>query len=385
MQKTIFYSSVILLSFGIMMVYSLSAYTVLIYDARSDHFISKQCISALVAILLMWLISQINIDKWFITLKNLLFFLSLFAIIVIPFLPESLATNAGGAQRWIRLFGFSVAPLEFFKIGFIMFLSDNLSRNYKPHPSIKDELESLFPILFTIIVGFLCVVWSQNDFGQVAVMSISFCIMLLFAGGSKKLLGIFVAIAFVGFTIIITWASRRVERIKIWWASAQNFVIDKLPFLSFLKVEDMPEPYQIYHAGNAIYHGGWIGNGIGGGVVKLGFLSEVHTDMVLAGIAEEFGFLGLFVILCLFLFGVIYPILKIANRVQNQMYSLYCIGVACLLSFAFFINALGVTGVIPIKGIAVPFLSYGGSSLVCVGLALGIVLGISKKISNPTA
>ena len=120
-------------------------------------------------------------------------------------------------------------------------------------------------------------------------------------------------------------------------------------------------------------------------MVKLGFLSEVHTDMVLAGVAEEFGFLGIIVVLGLFLFGVIYPILKIANRVQNQMYSLYCIGVACLLSFAFFINALGVTGVIPIKGIAVPFLSYGGSSLVCVGLALGIVLAISKKIAPPTS
>ncbi|RDU69519.1 cell division protein FtsW [Helicobacter cholecystus] len=385
MQKTIFYSSVILLCFGIVMVYSLSTYTVLIYDVRSDHFMSKQCISALVAILLMWLISQLNIDCWFKILKNLLFFLSFFAILAIPFLPESLATNAGGAQRWIRLFGFSIAPLEFFKIGFIMFLSDNLSRNYKPHPSIKDELESLFPILLAIIVGFLCVVWSQNDFGQVAVMSISFCVMLLFAGGSKKLLGLFATLALIGFVLIITWASRRVERIKIWWASAQNVVIDKMPFLSFLKVEDMPEPYQIYHAGNAIHHGGWLGSGIGGGVVKLGFLSEVHTDMVLAGIAEEFGFFGILGVLGLFLFGVIYPILKIANRVQNQMYSLYCVGIACLLSFAFFINALGVTGVIPIKGIAVPFLSYGGSSLVCVGLALGIVLAISKKIARPSA
>ena len=385
MQKRIFYSSVILISFGIMMVYSLSTYTVLIYDARGDHFISKQCISALVAIILMWWVSQINIDRYFKVFKNALAILPFLLILAIPFLPESLATNAGGAQRWIRLFGFSIAPLEFFKIGFIMFLSDNLSRNYQRHASFREELGSLLPILVAMILGFLCVVWSQNDFGQVVVMCGSFCVMLLFAGGSKKLLGSFVALAFFGFAIIIGWATRRVERLKIWWASVQNFVIDKIPFLSYLRVEDMPEPYQIYHAGNAIHHGGWVGNGIGAGVVKLGFLSEVHTDMVLAGVAEEFGFLGIIVVLGLFLFGVIYPILKIANRVQNQMYSLYCIGVACLLNFAFFINALGVTGVIPIKGIAVPFLSYGGSSLVCVGLALGIVLAISKKIAPPTS
>lgn len=371
--------------FGIMMVYSLSTYTILIYDAREDHFITKQCLSAIVAILLMWGVSQLNIDKSFRYFKNLLTLIPFILILIIPILPENFATNAGGAQRWIRFFGFSLAPLEFFKIGFIMFLSDNLSRNYQRHSSFKAEFNSLLPILIAMVLGFLCVVWSQNDFGQVAVMCASFCVMLLFAGGSKKLLGSFVALAFFGFAIIIGWAARRVERIKIWWASVQNSVIDKIPLFNYFRVEDMPEPYQIYHAGNAIHHGGWIGNGIGGGVVKLGFLSEVHTDMVFAGIAEEFGFLGLIAVMILFLFGVIYPILKIANRVQNQMYSLYCIGVACLLSFAFFINALGVTGVIPIKGIAVPFLSYGGSSLVCVGLALGIVLAISKKIAHPNS
>lgn len=369
-----------------MMVYSLSAYTVLLYDARGDHFITKQCFSALASILLMWWISQLDIDKSFKYFKNILVFIPFALILAIPtILPDSMATNAGGAQRWIRLFGFSIAPLEFFKIGFIMFLSDNLSRTYQRHFSFKDELNSILPIVIAMALGLMCVIWSQNDFGQVVVICLSFCVMLLFAGGSKKLFAFFTSVSFFSFVIIISLAARRAERFKIWWASVQNALIEKSSFLSFLRVEDMPEPYQIYNAGNAIHHGGYLGNGIGGGVVKLGFLSEVHTDMVLAGIAEEFGFLGIIVVLFLFLFGVIYPILKIANRVQNQMYSLYCVGIACLLSFAFFINALGTTGVIPIKGIAVPFLSYGGSSLVCVGFALGIVLAISKKIAVPNS
>ncbi|WP_301051390.1 FtsW/RodA/SpoVE family cell cycle protein, partial [Helicobacter rodentium] len=118
--------------------------------------------------------------------------------------------------------------------------------------------------------------------------------------------------------------------------------------------------------------------GLGNGLIKLGFLSEVHTDVILAGITEEIGFIGLLCISLLFI-TLIFRILKIANRCENTIYYLFCSGVAVLLGFSFLINAFGISGLIPIKGIAVPLLSYGGSSILATSIMIGMVLAISKK------
>lgn len=147
---------------------------------------------------------------------------------------------------------------------------------------------------------------------------------------------------------------------------------------SSLKIEHLPEPYQIYHAGNAIKHGGIFGQGLGDGLVKLGFLSEVHTDMVLAGLAEELGFVAVAVCVGVILI-ILHALFKITNRLDNPKHMLFCLGVALLIAFSFIINAFGVSGIIPIKGIAVPFLSYGGSSLLANSVALGLVLSLSKQ------
>lgn len=106
----------------------------------------------------------------------------------------------------------------------------------------------------------------------------------------------------------------------------------------------------------------------------------MHTDFVLAGVAEELGFVGLVFVLILML-TIIFRIFKIASKLKNPVYSLFCIGVALLIGFAFIINSFGIAGVTPVKGIAVPFLSYGGSQILSLSLAIGMVLMVSKKIS----
>ena len=140
----------------------------------------------------------------------------------------------------------------------------------------------------------------------------------------------------------------------------------------------LPEPYQIYHATNAMSNGGFFGSGLAEGSIKLGFLSDVHTDIILAGITEELGFLGLFGIIVLFAY-ILLLLFRIANRTQNKMHYLFCIGVGLLIGFSLIINAFGISGITPVKGIAVPFLSYGGSSLIANCIAIGLVLSISKS------
>ena len=124
--------------------------------------------------------------------------------------------------------------------------------------------------------------------------------------------------------------------------------------------------------------GGIFGQGLGGGVFKLGYVSDIHTDFVLAGIIEEIGFIGAFAIALLTL-AIVHRIFKIANRSENPVFYLFCVGIATMISSQFLMNSLGISGVMPIKGITVPFISYGGSSLLSLSIAIGMILMISKR------
>jgi len=126
---------------------------------------------------------------------------------------------------------------------------------------------------------------------------------------------------------------------------------------------------------------GFFGEGLGAGVFKLGFLSEVHTDFVLAGIAEEIGVLGIFVITGVIVF-LLYRIFRVSAKVENKVYHLFTLGVGLLISFSFLMNSYGITSITPIKGIAVPFLSYGGSSVLALCIGIGMVLSVSKKVKD---
>jgi cell division protein FtsW len=172
----------------------------------------------------------------------------------------------------------------------------------------------------------------------------------------------------------------------MWRATAQNFVLTIFPesIASKLRVASTEEAYQIGHSLNAIHNGGFFGVGLGNGTFKLGFLSEVHTDFVLAGITEEFGFFGVMIIVFSMLY-LLQRIFKIAGRSKNASFYLFSLGVGLLLSFAFLINAYGISSLAPIKGISVPFISYGGSAIIATSIAVGMVLMISKKVNMKQA
>lgn len=379
--KLFFYVSALVI-IGVVMSYSLPAYTTLAYHYGTSHFFQREFASAVLGILLMWMIAQIPPEKYFLKFGFLLFFVAFILMLLMPFLPESLATSAGGAKRWIRLPFISIAPSEFFKIGFVFFLAWSFSRKFVDNHkrTITQEILVILPYIAVFFIAVLLIAVLQNDLGQVVLLALTLVVMLIAAGGSVGLFGILLLVGSVLASIFIAISPHRILRLKLWWANAQDSVLAILPqrFEQYLRVENLPEPYQIYHATNAIHNGGLLGQGLGNGSIKLGFLSEVHTDMVLAGITEELGFLGLCVCVGLLML-VVFRVLKIANRVQNDVYYLFCIGVSMLVGVSFIINALGVAGLIPLKGIAVPFLSYGGSSMLANCLAIGLVLSISQK------
>ncbi|MEA3512581.1 MAG: putative peptidoglycan glycosyltransferase FtsW [Campylobacterota bacterium] len=384
---TLFFLSSIMIVISIVFSYSLSIYTVVYWDYEQFHFFYRQLFTGILSIFVMWTLAQIKPEILIHNAGWFLFGLFLFLMSIMQFLPSSFVTESGGAKRWIRLPGFSLSPVEFFKIGFIYYLSWSFHRKLTNITKLpfKDELKLLLPygIVFGFVVFLIAVL--QKDLGQVVLLGSILFVMLIFANRSWKLFASLFGIAVVGVFSLIVLFPHRIIRIQSWWSMVQDSVLSIMPSFieSRLRIDEFPEPYQVGHSLNAIHNGGLTGVGLGNGSLKLGFLSEVHTDFVLAGIAEEIGYLGLLTVLII-LFIIIFRVFRTSRRIEDVKFHLFSLGIGLMITTAFFINAYGISGMIPIKGIAVPFLSYGGSSMLAISIAIGMVLSISRNIPPKT-
>lgn len=373
----------ILIGISVLLSYTLSVYVTLLFNVDEFHFAIRQAVFAFLGITIIFVLSQLDPDKWLKPIGFLLFFGSLFLMIGMPFFPESLVSEVGGAKRWIKVAGFSLAPVEFFKVGFVYFLAWSFSRKLGHYDgmSLGSEFKRFMPYALVFIAAMFIIAILQKDLGQVIVLGMTLLFMLLFAGSSFRFFTIILVVIIAAFVLFIVTAEHRMIRIKSWWAFAQNTVLEFFPSAigDKFRIPVEVEPYQIGHSLNAIYNGGLFGTGLANGTFKLGFLSEVHTDFVLAGLAEEFGFIGVALVVFLFLW-MLQRIFKIANRAEDTSIYLFSIGVGMLLAFAFLVNAYGISGITPIKGISVPFLSYGGSVMLGSSFGVGMVLMASRKI-----
>jgi cell division protein FtsW len=380
-DKTLFILCTFCIFVSIVFSLSLPVFTTLFLNYNEWHFFIRQFSVGMFGIALMWGISQLNPDKYLKIFGLGIFFTCIFLMGIMHYLPDSLVTSAGGAKRWIRLPGFSFAPVEFFKIGFVYFLSWSFARKLdESKKSLKEEMQLILPYVAVFILVIYLIAVMQNDLGQVVVLALTLAVMAFFAGTSLRLFMLSIIGSIIVFLIAILTSSHRIVRIKTWWATIQDMVLSLFPqsIASVLRVENAPEPYQISHSLNAIKHGGLFGEGLGSGLFKLGYLTEVHTDFVLAGISEEIGALGV-AFITLIMFTIIYRIFKISSRSQNKVFYLFSLGIGLLIVFSFLMNAYGITSITPIKGIAVPFLSYGGSSMLALCIGMGMVLMVSKR------
>ncbi|MDQ1338763.1 MAG: cell division protein FtsW [Campylobacterota bacterium] len=372
-----------LIGISIVLIYSLSAYITLLFEVNQFHFALRQAFFGFLSIFIIWLLAQGDPDKHLAPIGFTLFIGSTILMVAMPFLPEFLVSAVGGAKRWIKIFGFSLAPVEFFKIGFVYFLAWSFSRKLGHHGGmgVREEYIRFAPYGIVFIGAMFVIAFVQNDLGQVVVLGLTLLFMLMFAGSSFRFFLTLLVGAVMFFLFFIFTAEHRILRIKSWWALAQNNILEIFPesIAAQLRVPTEVEPYQIGHSLNAIHNGGLFGAGVSNGTFKLGFLSEVHTDFVLAGLAEEFGFIGVLVVVVLFMW-MLQRIFKIANRAEDSKTYLFSLGVGLLLAFAFLVNAYGISGITPIKGISVPFLSYGGSSVLAASIGVGMVLMVSKKV-----
>jgi cell division protein FtsW len=382
-DKPLLAAVITLLTLSLVMSYSLSTYTVLHFHYTDFHFFIRQGIAVFIGFVIMVILSKMDPDRWFSIVGLLLFILFFLLMIVMQFLPSSLVNAVGGAKRWIHLGPMSIAPVEFFKVGFVFFLAWSFSRKllYKTKMGFMEEIRAFSPYLAVFFLAVVIIAVFQKDLGQVVVLGATLLVLFLFIGSSIKFFITLMSGAFIAVVGLILFAPHRMARIKSWWGTVQDNILSVLPFESVqnLRIEVGKEPYQISNSLNAIHNGGFLGQGLGNGQFKLGYLSEVHTDFILAGITEEFGFLGLFLVVATILF-IVFRIFKIASKVKDPMYYLFSIGIGLLIAFSFILNSYGISGITPVKGIAVPFLSYGGSHILASCIAIGMVLMISKKV-----
>ena len=354
--------AIALTCFGVVMVFSASAVTA---DKRLHDgffYLKRQGGFAFVGFIVMLVTMHIDYHVWRRwAVPILLLSLMLLGAVLVP----GIGGSAGGAARWIKLVaGFRFQPSEFAKIALIIYMAFSLDRK-------QDKIKSFGPGFLSymiILMVLLALLLKQPDLGSAVTLFIVAFFMLFAAGArlSYILSVILLSLPFLYFLIV---------DVEYRW----NRII------AFLYPERDPlkAGYQILQSFMALGSGGLFGQGLGQGKQKLFYLPEAHTDFILAVIAEELGFVGVIVIVGLF-FLLIMRSFRVAAEAKDTFGRFLALGIAVLLGVESAVNMAVVTGMMPTKGLALPFISYGGSSLVISLFAVGILLNISSMQKNVT-
>lgn len=348
---------VALTSFGIVMVYSASS----VMAAKNFHdgayFLKRQGLFALVGFTIAAVAMRIDYHHWRkLAVPALLVSLVLLVLVLLP----GIGGTVKGATRWIRLPGFNLQPSEFAKIALIIYMAYSLE---KKSDKIKSLSYGFLPYMVVLTVMLLLIL-KQPDLGAALTLA-GVAILMLFAAGTRLIfiLGtMLMAAPIVAFLIV--HSAYRLRRIK-----------------AFLNPEQDPTGigWQIIQSKYAFGAGGLFGQGLGEGKQKLFYLPEAHTDFILSVVGEELGFVGVLVIIGMF-FILVQRAMRIAMAARDPFGRFLALGIAVLFAIEAAFNMGVVTGLLPTKGLALPFLSYGGSSLLISLLAVGILLNISSGL-----
>ena len=347
---------VVLISlFGLVMIYS-SSYVWAEYKFDDPYkFVRTQGIFLVIGYILMLVISNIDYMKYL--KKTNIIFGVCFLLLILVLIP-GIGTVRNGSRSWFGIGGFGIQPSEFTKLGMIIFTSKYLAFNEKV---LKDIKKGLLPILSTLILIF-GLIMLQPDFGTGVIIVVSI-VGLLFISGVP--MGFFIKLGLIGLlgvVALIIAAPYRMKRI-----------------VSFLNPWSDPlgSGFQIIQSLYAIGPGGLLGLGFGNSIQKHFYLPEPQTDFIFAIISEEFGFMGILIVASLFIL-IIYRGFRIAINCQNKFGKYLSFGITFQLSFQCLLNLMVVVGLIPVTGVTLPFLSYGGSSLLITMFSMSILLNISK-------
>ncbi|WP_409275543.1 stage V sporulation protein E [Neobacillus sp. SCS-31] len=346
-----------LLAFGLIMVYSSSAIWAEFKFNDSFFFAKRQVLFAGVGIAAMFFIMNINYLTWR-TWAKVIIIICFFLLLLV--LVPGVGNVRNGSRSWIGVGAFSIQPSEFMKLAMIAFLAKYLSERQKFITSLR---KGLVPSLGLVFIAF-ALIMLQPDLGTGTVM-VGTCLVMIFVAGGRILhFAGLILLGVAGFAGLIISAPYRIKRIT-----------------SFLDPWSDPQDsgFQIIQSLYAIGPGGLFGLGLGESRQKFFYLPEPQTDFIFAILAEELGFIGGSLILLLFAL-LLWRGIKIALGAPDLFGSFLAVGIISMVAIQVMINIGVVTGLMPVTGITLPFLSYGGSSLTLMLMAIGVLLNISRYV-----
>ena len=353
-----------LVAIGFVMVYSSSnmlAYE--LYNENSFRYLGKQLIACGLGLLGMFGASYLPYSYYEKYAKQILLISILGLLLVFSPIGHSVRSETGRAfHRWLRIGGMQFQPVEIIKLTLVIYVSHFLSRK---HDKIHSFTQGVLPNVLILLIVFI-LLYKQPDFGSAVLLSLVI-ITLLFVGGAR----VSQIILLTGIACFFIYASIQSDAYKM-----QRFH----DFLQSLKSPHVAN-YQVTQSLNALALGGVFGAGIGNSIYKLFYLPYPHTDFIFSIIGEELGFIGGVCVIALFML-LIWRGIHIALHVTDRFASLLSFGITAFLGVQTIVNIGVVTGMLPTKGITLPFISYGGSSLLISLISVGILLNISRDMGE---
>ena len=342
-----------LILIGCLFVYSSSSVYALETFGTSLFFVKRQVCGLLIGLIALCIGRMVPIEL--IKKTSTLFFIGSLGLVGLTLLP-SISRNIHGSSRWLSLFSFSFQPSEMVKIALIFYLARFLEKK-----TLKKTIPFFQRLMFCALIGTMCfLLLKQPDFGMTITLLLTTILLFFVAHTNIKHIIITFLTLGVSALFLIVFRSYRLQRV-----------------LTFLDPWQDPKGsgFQIIQSLIAIGSGNWFGTGIAHSRQKFFYLPMQHTDFIFSIIAEETGFIGsLFLIILFILF--LYFGLRIAQQLSDSFGSLTIIGFVILITLQAIMNMAVVTGLAPTKGVGLPFISYGNTSLVCYLFMIGVIVNI---------
>lgn len=341
---------------GFLAIFSATAPKCLREGANMASFLIKQIGYAIVGFVAMGYFAKFDYKKLEKYNKNFLWIV-IVLLLILQFTPLGVTIN--GAKRWINLGILQLQPSELAKPLFCMLLASNF-KDKVDLLSTSNWTGTFIPIL--IILG---LIYKQPNLSMVLILLVASFWMYIAGKGSLKLVGAMGGCALAGGLMFLPKLLHgyQMDRINVWLNPGSDA---------------LGKGYNIIQSLIAFASGGMTGTGYGGSIQKLDYLPECHTDFIFAIIAEEFGFLGCFFIIGLFL-ALVYKGLKIAKKCPDMYGKLLAIGITIIFGFQAFLNMSVASSLLPVTGVTLPFISYGGTSIIVSLAMVGVLLNISRQ------
>lgn len=338
-------------------------------DLPGMYFVIKQATSVLIAVTSFFIFAYVFKVEVLLRYKSAILGVGFVACLLLFLLGniggvEAVTQCALGACRWFVLPGIGTfQPSEMLKFGMLIFLGGFLAARMRAG-LINHTEKTIVPMFVLLSLAALFVIVFQKDLGTgIALFSIAGA-MLIATGMNKNILFAILGVVVVAGLLMIITAPHRIDRVTTFLRGDEASIDD-------------PSGYHIAHAKIAIGSGGVLGVGIGNSVQAAGYLPEAINDSVFAILGETFGFIGLVSILAVF-YLLLMRILKLIDRLERPEYALIVAGVFGWIASHVVINVAAMTGLMPLTGITLPFLSFGGTSMLFIAAALGVVFQISR-------